>query len=102
VLTHSIGGLDDEMKYYYFTKGKLASVLDGANELVSASENAPSGSEGPAKAAADEEARWNQGDGVGKLSLGAILPLKKTIAGLEKLRAAVAAEASDPGAEQQP
>lgn len=71
-------GFEAELNYVYFTKGRLAGVIDHAQRLIAQGE--------VDDVAEENEDMWNA-DAMGSLSMGAILTLKRTVAALEKILA---------------
>ena len=61
-------GLADEIRYLYFHKGRLRTVIDHAKRLMDKGESDAAGAE-------EEEERWDA-DAMGSLTMGAILSLK--------------------------
>jgi len=68
-LQYPIASFAKEITHYYITLGKLEEVIDGVKKLIEIS-----GAGG-----VREEEVWGDGDGVGRLTMGAILPLKVSL-----------------------
>ena len=97
-------GLEKEIKYLYFDRGRLASVIAHARRLIEKGEAAAA--EGKDELEDDEnEEMWNA-DAMGSLTMGAIITLKvgdildwstdlqRTIGALEKIQEREAASAA--------
>lgn len=89
-LQHPPASFEDEVKHYYLTLGRLGGVLASTQKLVEASSAAPVQAE---EMAEGDAKGWEVGDGVGRLTMGGMLPLKRTMEGLEKIWA----ESQQPG-----
>lgn len=72
-------GLEKEIKYLYYDRGRLASVISHARRLM---DKGDSGED-----VDDEMAEMWNADAMGSLTMGAILTLKRTISKLEALQA---------------
>lgn len=72
-------GFEAELAHVYFTKGRLVSVVDHAQRLIAQGEVDDDNED-------EMEEMWNA-DAIGRLSMGAILTLKRTVAALEKIQA---------------
>lgn len=71
-LRHPIAGFADEMEHLYVTHGRLGSALKSAQDLITISE----ASDGVTAEELAQEGTWDEGDGVGRLTKGALIPLK--------------------------
>ena len=66
-------GLENELRHLYFSKGRLAAVIDHAQRLITkGEERAASGKD---EVEEEDAEMWNA-DAVGSLTMGAILTLK--------------------------
>ena len=72
VLRNPIRDFEAEIEHLYVTKGRLGSALKTAQELIAISES----SGGVTNEELAEEDKWDEGDGVGRLTKGALIPLK--------------------------
>ncbi|GMK56130.1 hypothetical protein CspeluHIS016_0211860 [Cutaneotrichosporon spelunceum] len=72
-------GFETELTHAYFTKGRLASVIDHAQRLIAQGHVDDDNED-------EMEEMWNA-DAIGRLSMGAILTLKRTVTALEKIQA---------------
>jgi ubiquitin-conjugating enzyme E2 O len=72
-------GFEAELTHAYFTKGRLTSVIDHAQRLISQGEVDDDNED-------EMDEMWNA-DAIGRLSMGAIITLKRTVAALEKIQA---------------
>ena len=64
-------GLEDELRYFYLTKGRLAAVIEHARRLIQKGEEEG----GKMEVEEENEEMWD-GDAMGSLTMGAILTLK--------------------------
>ncbi|BEJ15510.1 hypothetical protein CspHIS471_0501150 [Cutaneotrichosporon sp. HIS471] len=78
-LDRPAAGFEAELTHAYFTKGRLASVIDHAQRLIAQGHVDDDNED-------EMEEMWNA-DAIGRLSMGAILTLKRTVAALEKIQA---------------
>lgn len=78
-LEHPPTGLEKELEYLYYARGRLESVISHARRLMD---------KGDSNEDVDDEMAemWNA-DAMGSLTMGAILTLKRTIAKLDALQA---------------
>ncbi|CAK9781769.1 hypothetical protein CC85DRAFT_267536 [Cutaneotrichosporon oleaginosum] len=72
-------GFEAELTHAFFTKGRLASVIDHAQRLIAQGEVGDDNED-------EMEEMWNA-DAIGRLSMGAILTLKRTVTALERIQA---------------
>ena len=80
-LTHPPLSFTDEIRHYYLVLGRLGGVIESTRKLMDASSAAPVTE---AEVAEGDAKGWEVGDGVGRLTMGGMLPLKRTMEGLEK------------------
>jgi hypothetical protein len=64
-------GLEDELRYFYLTKGRLGAVIEHARRLIQKGEE-----EGGKMDSEEENEEMWDGDAMGSLTMGAILTLK--------------------------
>lgn len=69
-LQYPIDSFEEEIQHFYITLGKLDGVLDQAQRLVTLSEREVVDGE------VEKELAWDEGNGVGRLTKGGMLPLK--------------------------
>ncbi|KIR52646.1 ubiquitin-conjugating enzyme E2 O [Cryptococcus gattii Ru294] len=78
-LERPITGLESEIRYFYLTKGRLRSVIDHAQRLIE------KGEVGQNIEQEEENAEMWNADAMGRLTMGAIITLKRTIGSLQKI-----------------
>ncbi|OXB36236.1 ubiquitin-conjugating enzyme E2 O [Cryptococcus neoformans] len=72
-------GLESEIRYFYLTRGRLRSVIDHAQRLIE------KGEVGQNIEQEEENAEMWNADAMGRLTMGAIITLKRTIGWLQKI-----------------
>jgi ubiquitin-conjugating enzyme E2 O len=88
-LSFSVTSFDGEIRWLYLRPehGRLARIIAEAKRLIRASEEAPGGNkpEEEEGGGAEFEGRSEEGALSGKLTPGSVIPLRRTVAQLEKI-----------------
>jgi len=87
-----VGSLEAEIEWLYYKRGKLEKVIRDSTALIEKSERSP-----PSDDADDGDGDENNDRAVKRLTPGAALPLKRTLARLQTLLDAYNQKASIPG-----